>query len=105
MNKIRYNIYIPSKGRYEKSYTADLLIENNINFKIYEMLIVFFEEKKGCNFKLAKLFSLKIQFQDFLRYAYRYLIKTLKIRLYFIDYLMIVLNDVNSFKKAIKSIC
>lgn len=69
------------------------------------MLIVFFWEKKGCNFKLTKLFSLKIRFQDFLRYPYRYLIKTLKIRLYFIDYLMIVLNDVNSFKKAFKSIC
>ena len=69
------------------------------------MLIVFFKEKKGCNFKLAKLFSLKIQFQDFLRYAYRYLIKTLKIRLIFIYNLMNVLNGVNELRKAIKTIC
>ncbi len=69
------------------------------------MLIVFFWEKKGRNFKLTKLFSLKIQFQDFLRYTCRYLIKTLKIRLIFIYYLMIVLNDVNSFKSEFKLIC
>ena len=69
------------------------------------MLIVFFWEKKSRNFKITKLFSLKIRFQDFLRYTYRYLIKTLKIRLIFIHYLMIVLNDVKYLKKAIKTIC
>lgn len=42
------------------------------------------------------MFSLKIQFQDFLRYAYVKLIKTLKIRLIFIDYLRIVLKHIHA---------
>jgi len=36
MSKIRpkYPVYIPSKGRYDECYTADLMIENDMDFRI-----------------------------------------------------------------------
>jgi hypothetical protein len=67
--------------------------------------MISFGKKKSVILNKKKLFSLKIQFQYFLRYTYRYLIKTLKIRLIFIYNLMNVLNGVNELRKAIKTIC
>ncbi|MEO0046789.1 MAG: hypothetical protein RL705_1980 [Bacteroidota bacterium] len=58
---------------------------------------------KGVILSQRNCFRKKIHFKDFLRYTYRYLIKTLKIRLIFIHYLMIVLNDVKDLKKVNKT--